>query len=57
MRMLVANLLFPIGVVLLVYFAHKGTALDYALVLLYFAVVGGFFIVGLLPEVLPGTDS
>jgi hypothetical protein len=55
MRMLVANLLLPIGVVLLVYFAHKGTALDYALVLLYFAVVGGV-IVGLPLQVLLESD-
>ena len=56
MRILIANLLIPIGAVLLVYFAHKGTALDYALVLLYFAMLGGLFI-GLPLEVLTGSDS
>ena len=56
MQTLAANLLLPIGAVLLVYFAHKGTALDYTLVLLYFAMVGGLFI-GLPLEVLTGSDS
>jgi hypothetical protein len=51
MLMLAVHLLLIIGALLLVYFAHKGTALDYALVLLYFAVVGGF-IVGVPLEVL-----
>jgi hypothetical protein len=56
MQILAANLLLPLGAVLLVYFAHKGTALDYALMLLYFAVVGGLFI-GLPLELLQGGDS
>ena len=56
MSMLVVHLLLIIGALLLVYFAHKGTALDFALVLLYFAVGGGF-IVGLPPEVLLESDS
>ena len=57
MRMLAVHLLLIIGALLVVYFAHKGTALDFALVLIYFAVVGGFFIGGLPPEVLPGSGS
>jgi len=56
MQVLAANLLLPIGAVLLVYFAHKGTALNYALVLLYFAMVGGLFI-GLPLDLLQGSDS